>query len=134
MTDFFLELNSFSFVYCVPFTELLKNCSRELYVLKSYYLCNLICLFVYVISSAFTCRLARGGGRLAGDCGRARASRMESLPGIAFLDADLKAMLTRMNLRMNEIDLKLTFLVELLATRRPDQRFVLESQSQRQEE
>ncbi|GMR31967.1 hypothetical protein PMAYCL1PPCAC_02162 [Pristionchus mayeri] len=45
------------------------------------------------------------------------------LSGISFIDADSKAMLNGLNLRLNEIDLKLSIVLELLATRLPpDQR------------
>lgn len=46
------------------------------------------------------------------------------LSGISFIDADSKAMLNGLNLRLNEIDLKLSIVLELLATRLPpDQRY-----------
>ncbi|KIH69091.1 hypothetical protein ANCDUO_00565 [Ancylostoma duodenale] len=47
---------------------------------------------------------------------------MAQLPSIAILDPDSKTLLNRLNIRLNEIDLKLSIVLELLATRLPDQR------------
>ncbi|PAV68688.1 hypothetical protein WR25_00467 [Diploscapter pachys] len=47
---------------------------------------------------------------------------MAQLPTISFVDADTKAALNSLNLRLNDIDLKLSIVLELLATRLPDQR------------
>ncbi|CAJ0571273.1 unnamed protein product, partial [Mesorhabditis spiculigera] len=48
---------------------------------------------------------------------------MAQLPGISLIDNDTRAMLNGLNLRLNDIDLKLSFVLELLATRLPpDQR------------
>lgn len=41
---------------------------------------------------------------------------------ISMLDPDSKTLLNRLNLRLNDIDLKLSIVLELLATRQPDQR------------
>lgn len=48
---------------------------------------------------------------------------MAQLPSIAILDPDSKTLLNRLNIRLNEIDLKLSIVLELLATRLPDQRW-----------
>uniref|UniRef100_A0A1I7XG60 Uncharacterized protein n=1 Tax=Heterorhabditis bacteriophora TaxID=37862 RepID=A0A1I7XG60_HETBA len=47
---------------------------------------------------------------------------MAQLPPLSFIDADSKAILNTLNLRLNDIDLKLSIVLELLATRLPDQR------------
>ncbi|KJH44170.1 hypothetical protein DICVIV_09803 [Dictyocaulus viviparus] len=47
---------------------------------------------------------------------------MAQVPSIAILDPDSKTLLNRLNLRLNDIDLKLSIVLELLATRLPDQR------------
>ncbi|CAD6187321.1 unnamed protein product [Caenorhabditis auriculariae] len=46
---------------------------------------------------------------------------MAQLP-LSFFDTDAKAMLNTLNVRLNDIDLKLSIVIELLATRLPDQR------------
>ncbi|KAK5970621.1 hypothetical protein GCK32_000412 [Trichostrongylus colubriformis] len=47
---------------------------------------------------------------------------MAQLPSVALLDPDSKTLLSRMDLRLNDIDLKLSIVLELLATRQSDQR------------
>uniref|UniRef100_A0A0K0D0J3 Homeobox_KN domain-containing protein n=1 Tax=Angiostrongylus cantonensis TaxID=6313 RepID=A0A0K0D0J3_ANGCA len=47
---------------------------------------------------------------------------MTQVPSTAILDPDSKSLLSRLNLRLNDIDLKLSIVLELLATRLPDQR------------
>ncbi|VDL76068.1 unnamed protein product [Nippostrongylus brasiliensis] len=47
---------------------------------------------------------------------------MAQVPSIAVLDPDSKTLLNRLNLRLNDIDLKLSIVLELLATRQTDQR------------
>ncbi|CAI4223691.1 unnamed protein product [Auanema sp. JU1783] len=49
-------------------------------------------------------------------------AQLPQLQGLSFLDPDSKAALNNLNLRLNDIDLKLSVVLELLATRLPDQR------------
>ncbi|CAJ0956418.1 unnamed protein product, partial [Mesorhabditis belari] len=44
---------------------------------------------------------------------------MPALPGLSIIDNDTRAMLNGLNLRLNDIDLKLSIILELLATRLP---------------
>ncbi|KAK6030879.1 hypothetical protein OSTOST_02976 [Ostertagia ostertagi] len=47
---------------------------------------------------------------------------MAQLPSVAILDPDSKTLLNRMDLRLNDIDLKLSIVLELLAAKHTDQR------------
>lgn len=47
---------------------------------------------------------------------------MAQLPSLSFLDPEAKAALNNLHLRLNDIDVKLSIVLELLATRLPDQR------------
>lgn len=52
--------------------------------------------------------------------------QMAQIPLAAFFDNnESKTMLNSMNLRLNDMDLKLSLILELLATRLPDQRCVI---------
>ncbi|KAK0403430.1 hypothetical protein QR680_016911 [Steinernema hermaphroditum] len=61
----------------------------------------------------------RGGRFLTIKDGKSQDMSLPSSASISFLDADSKSILNGINVRLNDIDLKLSFVLELLANRLP---------------